>query len=195
MLLQGVLTACLPAYSVELPATLLITQSAFGPSTPVTIRERMITSAQDDKSFYASSKNLPVPHDLLVIDPNIKLSSDHVDVSRRVPLCSSVRAVRITKSDVHAGIFFVLQNLPNHILQFDIGANGKFADAIAVLIRVCVTPEITLKITDSRNELRPRDFPSPEWLTDAHANFQTWRRDSRRQLRQSQTCHSLRLGW
>jgi len=67
-------------------------------------------------------------------------------VSARIPLRTGVCSIRIAKSDVHPGIFFVLKNLANYVLQLDISANSKFADAIAVLIRVGVTPEIALEI-------------------------------------------------
>src|SRR5580693_3803450 len=89
-------------------------------------------------------QELSIAHDLLTVYPNIKLPSHHVDVGRRIPLRSRVRPVRIAKRNVYSWIFLVLKNLPNHVLQFDICANRKFAHAIAVFVSMGVTPEITL---------------------------------------------------
>ena len=71
----------LPEYSVESPEALLLTQSASGLSTRLIMRDRMITSAQHDKSFLRFQQELTVPHDLLFIDPNIELPTDNIDVS------------------------------------------------------------------------------------------------------------------
>src|SRR5580658_483359 len=87
-------------------------------------------------------QELPISHDLFVIHPNVELSAYNIDVSRRVPLRPSVSTVRIAKRDVHAGILLVLQDLADHILQFNIRADRKFAHAIAVLVGVGVAPEI-----------------------------------------------------
>jgi len=91
--------------SVEFPESLWPTRSAFGPSTPV----RMTISLR-------FQQELAIPHNLFVIHPNIELPPHHVDMSRRIPLGPSMRAVRIAEGNVYPGIFLVLQNLPNHIL-------------------------------------------------------------------------------
>src|SRR5271165_2539297 len=74
-------------------------------------------------------QKLPLPHNLLVIHPNIELPPDHVNVRSRIPLSASMRPVRIPKRNVHARILLVLQNLPNHFPQIDVGSNGKLAHA------------------------------------------------------------------
>ena len=56
-----------------------------------------------------------------------------------------MRAVRIPECDMYAGIFLILQNLPDHIFEIDIGADGKFADTVAVFIGVRVFPEIAFQ--------------------------------------------------
>src|SRR5579862_3550234 len=90
-------------------------------------------------------QKLSIPHDLLVIHPDVELPSHNINVCGRIPLRSRVRTVRISERNVHPGIFLILQNLPNHILEIDIGANGELAHAVAILIGVRVLPEIVFQ--------------------------------------------------
>src|SRR5580693_208159 len=102
-----------------------------------------------EQRFYGPlclQQELPISHNLLTIHPNIKLPPYHVDVGRRIPLRSSVRPVRIAKGNVYSRILLVLQNLPNHVLQFDIRANRELAHAITILVGMGVAPEITLQV-------------------------------------------------
>ncbi len=87
-------------------------------------------------------QKLPIAHDLRVVHPDIEIPADDVDVGGRIPLRAGVRAVRIAEGDVDAGIFFVLQNLADHVVELDVGADGELADAVAVLVGVGVAPEI-----------------------------------------------------
>src|SRR5271166_4911835 len=59
-----------------------------------------------------------------------------------VPGRSGVRAIRIAERNVETGKFFVLKNLPNHLLQLDIGTDGELAHHIAVFVGMGVGPEI-----------------------------------------------------
>src|SRR5258706_2219309 len=98
-------------------------------------------------------QKLPIPHDLLVIHPDIELPSHHIDMGRRIPLRPGVRPIRIPERNVHSGILFILQNLPNHVLQIDVGSNGKLAVTVTVLVGVCVLPEVVLQFAIVRVRL------------------------------------------
>ena len=99
----------------------------------------------------------------------------------------SVRAVRIAECDMHAGIFFVLQNLPDHIFQFDVGADGKLADAIAVLVGVRVTPEVIFQFAIGGMGFGQAIALYLNGQRVSPAGCQTWRKASRPRLRRSQT--------
>jgi hypothetical protein len=81
-------------------------------------------------------------HDLPPVHPDIELAPNYIDVGSRVPLRPRVLAVRIAKGDMNAGEFLVLQNLADYVGQFNIGADGELAYAIAVFVSVGVRPEI-----------------------------------------------------
>src|SRR5215468_3988827 len=53
--------------------------------------------------------------------------------------------VRIAKGDVNSRKFLILQDLPNHVSQLDIGSNRELAYTIAVLISMGVSPKILLQ--------------------------------------------------
>src|SRR5207245_11716728 len=59
-----------------------------------------------------------------------------------IPLRSSMCAIWIAEGDVDSRIFLILQNLPNHILQLNIGSNREFSHQVAILIGMGVAPEI-----------------------------------------------------
>ena len=65
----------------------------------------------------------------------------------RVPLGSGVRAIGIAEGDMYAGIFFILQDLSDHVFQLNICADGKLAHAIAVFVGVSVVPEVIFQFT------------------------------------------------
>src|ERR1700720_2793373 len=102
---------------------------------PQSLNSAITKSSRLDQKF-------PIAHDLLLIDPDVELASDDINVSGRVPLRAGVRAVRISERDVNSGIFLVLQNLANDILQVNIGPDREFANPVAVFVRMCVLPEI-----------------------------------------------------
>ena len=91
------------------------------------------------------NQKLPAAHNLLAIDPDIEIPSHHVNVRRRIPLRSGVRPIRISKRNVYARIFLVLQNLADDVFQFNVSADGELAHPVAVLVRVRVGPEIVLQ--------------------------------------------------
>ena len=86
--------------------------------------------------------NEPGAHDLTIVSPDVEFRPDHIDVRRRIPLRAGMRAVGIAERDVNAGKFFVLQNVADHAVQSDVGADGELAHAIAVFIGVRVLPEL-----------------------------------------------------
>ena len=90
--------------------------------------------------------NLPPSHHLLAVEPDVEVAADAVDVCFRNPVCASVFGIGMTKSDVDAGNFFVLQNMSNDVPASDVGADGKFADAIAVLIRAGISAKFVAQI-------------------------------------------------
>ena len=65
-----------------------------------------------------------------------------------------MRAVRISERDVHPRIFLILQNLTDDIFEFDVGANRKLADTVAILVGVSIFPEIVLQFAVGRVGLR-----------------------------------------
>src|SRR5437660_7858266 len=81
-------------------------------------------------------QELSIPHNLLVVHPDVELPPHHIDMSRRIPLRPGVRPVRVPERDVYAGILLILQNLPNHFLQINVGPDGKLTHAVAVLVSV-----------------------------------------------------------
>src|SRR4030095_14829540 len=54
--------------------------------------------------------------------------------------------VRMTKGDVDTGDFLVLQNVSDNVSAGGIGADGKFAHAIAIFIGASVDPKIITQI-------------------------------------------------
>src|SRR5579863_1622937 len=83
-------------------------------------------------SRITSDQKLAGPHDLPVIGPDVELRADHVDVRRRIPLRAGVRAVGVSECDVDSGELLVLQNIADHAVQADVGADGELAYAVAV---------------------------------------------------------------
>src|ERR1700732_951404 len=90
-------------------------------------------------------QKLPLAHDLLVVHPDIKLPSHDVNMRRRIPLCAGMRSIRVSKRNMHSGILLILQNLSDHVLQINIRPDGELPNAIAVLVGMCIPPEILLQ--------------------------------------------------
>src|ERR1700681_259368 len=55
-------------------------------------------------------------------------------------------AVGIAEGDVHAGKFFVLKEISNHLGEAEVGAEGQLADAVAVLVGMAIVPEFLLEV-------------------------------------------------
>src|SRR5229473_5576612 len=91
-------------------------------------------------------QELTVSHDLRSVHPDVEIPPHHINMRGRVPLCPSMRPIGIAKRNVYSRIFFVLQDLPNHVLQLDVRADGKFAYTIAVLVRMGVAPEVAFQL-------------------------------------------------
>src|SRR4029077_6397449 len=90
-------------------------------------------------------QKLSIAHDLLVVQPDIKLPSHDVNIGRRIPLCPGMRSIRVSKRNMHSGILLILQNLSDHVLQINIRPDGELPNAVAVLVGVWIPPEICLQ--------------------------------------------------
>src|SRR5207248_6033557 len=53
-------------------------------------------------------------HDLAIVGPDIEPSPNDIDMRRRGPLSPRMRSIRVAESHMHAGYFFVLQNVANN---------------------------------------------------------------------------------
>ena len=62
----------------------------------------------DDKVTAKSDQKFSVPHYLFAIEPDVEVAADAVDVRLGHPVCASVLGIRMTKSDVNTGDFFIL---------------------------------------------------------------------------------------
>src|SRR5436305_649377 len=82
---------------------------------------RLRTSAIMTALYQKSSR----PHHLLAIEPDIEIAAHTVDVCFGSPVRPGVFGVRMTKSDVNAGNFFVLQNVADDMSAGDVCADGK----------------------------------------------------------------------
>src|ERR1035441_7986148 len=85
-------------------------------------------------------------HDLAAVDPNVEIAAHDVDVGRRIPVRPGVRAVRIAERDVNAGDLLVLENVADDVVNGDVGADGEFAHAVAVLVGMTVAPELGFQL-------------------------------------------------
>src|SRR5438552_17206513 len=70
-------------------------------------------------------QKLPASHHLFAIEPDIEIAAYAVDVSFGNPVRAGVFGVRMTKGNVNAGKFFILQNVPN-----DMRAGVNYSDGI-----------------------------------------------------------------
>ena len=55
-------------------------------------------------------------------------------------------AIRIAKSDVDTGEFFILQNIADDVIDAKICADGELTDTVRILVRVRVRPEIIAQL-------------------------------------------------
>src|ERR1700678_3567130 len=62
------------------------------------------------------------------------------------PCGVSLTAVRVTKGQMNAGKFFILQQNADHVRRAKIGDQGQLANAIAVFLRMAIIPEFLLKV-------------------------------------------------
>src|SRR5436190_19652210 len=86
-------------------------------------------------------QKLSFSHYLLAVEPDVEIAADAVDMRFGSPVCASMLGVWMTERDMDAGNFFVLQNVSDDMRAGDVGADGKFADAVAVFVRVRVGPK------------------------------------------------------
>src|ERR1700676_1445798 len=55
-------------------------------------------------------------------------------------------AVGIAEGDVHAGKFFVLQKVADHLREPEVGAESQLADAVAIFVGMAIVPEFLLEV-------------------------------------------------
>src|SRR6266436_8512495 len=84
--------------------------------------------------------------DLIVVDPDVALSGKHVNVRLGFPVGMGLASVGVSKRDVHAGKFFILQKNADHLGKSKIGAESELADTVAVFVGVAILPEFLLKV-------------------------------------------------
>src|SRR5438105_12958004 len=81
-----------------------------------------------------SHQELPAAHYLLAVEPDVEIASHTIDMRFRNPIGAGVLGIRMTKGEMNAGNFFVLQNVANYMGACRVGADGKFTHSVAVLI-------------------------------------------------------------
>src|SRR5438309_1074385 len=81
-----------------------------------------------------SHQELPAAHYLLAVEPDVEIASHTIDMRFRNPIGPGVLGIRMTKGEMNAGNFFVLQNVSNYVSASRVGADGKFAHSVAVFI-------------------------------------------------------------
>src|ERR1700737_1156322 len=72
--------------------------------------------------------------DLVVFVPRLARAGQHIDVGLRLPVRVRLAAVRIAERQMPAREFFVLQQPSNHFREAQVGAEGQFADAVAIFV-------------------------------------------------------------
>src|SRR6266699_1220540 len=85
-------------------------------------------------------------HHLFAVEPDVEVAANAIDVRFGNPVRSSVFGVRMAEGDVDTWNFFVLQNVPDDMLASRVGADRKFADAIAVFVGAGVGAEFGTQI-------------------------------------------------
>ena len=100
----------------------------------------------DDKVTAKSDQELPVPHYLFAVEPDVEITSDAVDMRLGNPVCAGVLGVGMSKSDVDTRDFFVLQNVANNMRARRVRADGEFPHAVAVLVRAGVGAKFVTQI-------------------------------------------------
>src|SRR5262245_56980235 len=91
-------------------------------------------------------QKLSAAHYLLTIEPDIEIASDTVDMRFGSPVCAGVFCVRMTKSNVDAGNFFILQNMTDDVAASGVRADSELADAVAVFISAGVSAKLVAQI-------------------------------------------------
>jgi hypothetical protein len=107
---------------------------------------RPSTDEGDDKVTAKSDQELPVPHHLFAIEPDVEIAADAVNVCLGHPVCASVLGIGMTKSDVNTGDFFILQNVSNDVRASGVGADCKFTHAVAVFVGAGVGAKFVAQI-------------------------------------------------
>lgn len=84
--------------------------------------------------------------DLVVVDPDVTFAGENIDVRSGFPVGVSLRTVGVAEGEVNAGEFFVLEQNANHFGEAEVGAKGKFADAVGIFVGVAVIPEFISQV-------------------------------------------------
>src|SRR5664280_3586016 len=101
-----------------------------------------LNSSRSAGTISGLDKEAALLHDLLAVNPDIEVRAHHVNVGAGIPLRASVRAVGVSESNVQAGKFLVLQDLPDDVLEFKVRSDGELADEMAILVGVGIGPEL-----------------------------------------------------
>src|SRR5215472_17283890 len=92
------------------------------------------------------NQELPLAHDLPVVRPDVEPGAHHVDMSRRVPIGASVLGARVAEGHVHAWDLLVLEDVPDDVVEGNVGADGELAHPVAFFIGVRVFPEFLFQL-------------------------------------------------
>ena len=93
-------------------------------------------------------------HDLPAVDPDIELAPHYVDMRGGVPIGAGMRAIGITESDVDSGDLLVLQNIADHVVDPDVGADRELTERLLALAKT---------IDRSNSMLRAAGCLPPGW--------------------------------
>ena len=109
-----------------------------------TARDRVVPERH--QSCAELYQEFPIPHHLFAVEPDVEIAADAVDMRLRNPVGAGVFGVRMTKGDVDAWNFFVLQNVANDVRAGRVGPDCEFAYAIAVFIRAGVGAKFVAQV-------------------------------------------------
>src|SRR2546427_5963449 len=97
-------------------------------------------------------QKLAFPHHLFAVEPDVEIAAHAVDVSFGNPVSAGVFGVRMTKGNVNAGKFFILQNMADDVRAGDVCADGKFTDAVAIFVCAGVGAKFVAQILVVRTQ-------------------------------------------
>src|ERR1035438_8866277 len=110
----------------------------------------------------SSDQEPPFAHDLLRyrtggafgFEPDVEAEAYHVNVRAGSPGRARVLAIGVAEPDVDAGKLFVLQDVADHPLHAQVGADRNLTPAVGVPVGMCISPEVGLRSEEHTSELQ-----------------------------------------